>query len=228
MARVLNLVRRSEGEFIYEEEIQPNLWIRSTPPAEVARRTVEVRRSEASLAALRDLQARRPAPKLGGGGAPPGVAEFYDVSFVTEPGPEPPAAPLPERVAAPAVQPAKLTVSPEQITRLVTETGIRKQQIKNFLAQPIGYVWQQSNKLPDHLVRVPIKRPTPTMAEIEQRFPAPSLPLDPTLITAPESQPIFRGFIQVEGGRRLNLWEDFRGNEIEGRREIVGAFESEF
>lgn len=228
MAKVINLVRRSEGEFIYEEEIRPNLWIRATPPADVARMTVDVRRSDASLARLRELQRLGPARTVGGGGVPPGVTEFYDVSFVAQEGPEPEPAPPPARVAAPAVQPAQLTVTPEQITRLVTETKIREAQIKNFLATPIAFVWQESKKLPGRLEKVPVKRPAPTMAEIEQRFPTPSLALDPTLITPPESQPIFRGFIQVEGGRRLSLWEDFRGNEIEGRREIAGTFESEF
>lgn len=145
--------------------------------------------------------------------------------------PTEPIAPPPQRQPTPAAvlpRQAKIGVTPEQLTRLQTEQKIRDQAIKNYLAQPLAYVWQEDKKLPGILVKTPIGKRTLQPGQAEQMFPLPTIPISPEMYQPPEEQPIYRGWWQVEGGERKNLWEDRKGNEVEGRREIAGTFGEEY
>jgi hypothetical protein len=101
----------------------------------------------------------------------------------------------------------------------------REKQIKTYLSQPIGYVWQQNKKLPDHLSKIPIPRPVPTPGALEQMFPRITVPEQfRTVEDAPAPQAIYGGYIQTEDGRRLNLWTDSRDNPIDYLRGLKGEF----
>lgn len=225
MAKVINLVRRSEVEFILEEEVTPGQWISVAHVPQAAVTTEKPRqlfgvRTEAIGEFLSNIGAffkpdpiRVAATQL----RPPGVGPPGPlIEFV-----EPPRAPVLERPAAQR----KIAVTPEQLTRLAVETKIREQQIKNYLATPLGFVFQESKKFPGVVTQVPIERPTPPPGEIEALFPRPTLPISQELAgLGPTPARVFKGFVQVEGGRRLNLWEDFAGNEVEGFRDQPGEF----
>lgn len=225
MARVINFIRRSEAEFVVEEEIEPGQWLgvgRIGPAVrELAPRILGAFGLLDPIAAARALgsiferkQLRVGVTELPALGAPPAGPLF-------EPAAPPPRAivqgPLPAR--------RSLGVTPEQITRLVTETKIREQQIKNYLATPLGWVFQESKQLPGTVVRVPVRRPTPPAREIEELFPLPTIPTAQELAGfGPAPVRVFKGWLQVEGQPRINVWEDFQGNEVQGFREVPGEF----
>lgn len=225
MPRVINLVRRSEGEFVYQEEVEPGQWItvahvpQAAVTAEKPRQLFGIT-GEAVVGFLTDIGAffrSDPFRAEAGQLRPPAVAPPAPVAELPEP---------PRRLVQGPLPPHQpVGVTPEQITRLAVETKIREQQIKNYLATPLSYVWQESKQLPGTLLRVPIKRPMPPPGEIEALFPLPTIPTPEQLAGfGPEPVRIFKGWLQVEGQPRINVWEDARGNEVQGYRETPGEF----
>lgn len=232
MARVINLVRRSEGEFVIEEEVAPGQWISATHvpqaaiTAEKPRQLLGIGTKELSTFFSDVGRFFKPEPwrTLATQLRPPLVAPFVTrAEFL------PPTMPL---VQGRLPTQAPLGVTPEQITRLVTETKIREAQIKNYLNTPIGFVFQESKKLPGVVTQVPIKRPTPPPGEIEALFPLPTIPTASEIAGfGPAPVRVFKGFIELgesgplgPKGKRVNLWEDFAGNEVEGFRQQPGEF----
>lgn len=225
MARVINLVRRSEAEWVYEQEVNPGQWMTTAEvpvtPA-TPEKPVQQTGPQGPFPTLLDWarsffrgEALRISPTQL---RPPGVGP---AGPLFEPSPPP----VPPPVQGPLPFQPPLGVTPAQLVRLATEMKIRDQQIKNYLASPIGWVWQKSKELPGTLVQVPVKRPLPPPGEIEALFPLPTYPTPQQLAGfGPAPVRVYKGSITTPEGTVLNLWEDFSGNEVRGYREEAGQF----
>lgn len=225
MARVIAMRFGHSVDFETIEEEEPNIYTFPTPTEVVRERPLRAGERAAqqtveyitdwldtlsNIGGTRRAEAKLPPPR-------PAVAPIVP-QFIS-PGPVPP------RVAAPGRPQPKLELTPAAVGALRALETEREKQIKAYVSTPIGYVWQFDKKIPDHLTKIPIPRPPPSPGLIEEMFPRVRLPE----AFAPAPQPpepvrIFKGWLQVEGQPRINVWEDFAGNEVEGYRGEAGQF----
>lgn len=121
-----------------------------------------------------------------------------------------------EIFVSPRVQEAQLRVQ-QAINKL------RAEQIKDFIATPIGFEFRPSKRNPSKLVRVPIKRPTPTPRELARRFPV----AQPAGVASRGAASIFKGTLTTEDGRVIQLFEPPRAEAfIIQRRPGESQFEA--
>lgn len=247
MARVINLKWGSDQQFVYEEEMEgqwytvpgpapiqatvvpggifPRRGLYMVPPAEVARLTALTAASERSLEALREKQTRNPPVPIGGEKIAPGAGQIHAVDYAPAAPPKPPYTAPPPRVTGAIPRQSKLELTPAAMGALRALEAEREKQITQYISTPLGYVWQQSKKLPDVLTKIPIPRPPPSPGVIEEMFPRIRVPeAFAAAPQPPEPVRIFKGWLQVEARPRINVWEDAAGNEVEGYRDVSGVF----